>query len=49
MMLIIICIFGLILGIKLGKFLRVGLIVGVGFIGFNIIIVLLIDNLGLVI
>ncbi len=46
MMPIIICIFGLILGTKLGKSLRAGLTVGVGFIGLNTIIALLTDNLG---
>lgn len=46
MMPIIICIFGIILGTKPGKALRAGLTVGVGFIGLNLVIGLLSNNLG---
>lgn len=46
MMPIIICILGIILGAKLGKSIRGGLTVGVGFIGLNLVIAALSDNLG---
>lgn len=46
MMPIIITIFALILGSKFGKALRAGLTVGIGFIGLNLVIGLLVDNLG---
>ncbi|MGB4595723.1 MAG: PTS transporter subunit IIC [Anaerolineaceae bacterium] len=46
MMPIIITIFGLALGAKLGKSLRAGLTVGVGFIGLNLVIGALTGNLG---
>ncbi|SCL89772.1 PTS galactitol transporter subunit IIC [Sporanaerobacter sp. PP17-6a] len=46
MMPIIIIIFALILGAKPGKAIRAGLTVGVGFIGLNLVIGLLGDNLG---
>ena len=43
---IVITIFGVILGLKVGKSLRGGLMVGVGFIGLNLVIGLLGNNLG---
>ncbi|MGL4606764.1 MAG: PTS galactitol transporter subunit IIC [Eubacteriaceae bacterium] len=46
MMPIIITIFALILGAKFGQSLRAGLMVGVGFIGLNLVIGLLGSNLG---
>jgi len=46
MMPIIITIFGLLLGTKLGKSVRAGLAVGVGFVGLNLVIGLLAGNLG---
>jgi len=46
MMPIIITIFAIILGAKVGKSLRAGLTVGVGFIGLNLVIGLLGNNLG---
>ena len=46
MMPIIITILGLVFGVKLGKSLRSGLTVGVGFIGLNLVIGLLSNTLG---
>lgn len=46
MMPIIFTIFGLLVGLKFGKALKSGLMVGIGFIGLNAIIGLLTDNLG---
>ncbi|MEG2641697.1 MAG: PTS transporter subunit IIC, partial [Eubacterium sp.] len=46
MMPIIILVFALVLGAKFGESLRAGLMVGVGFIGLNLIIGLLGDSLG---
>ncbi len=46
MMPIIIAILAVILGVKLGKAIRAGLTVGVGFIGLNLVIGLLGNNLG---
>src|SRR5690625_5236211 len=43
---IIFLIFGLILGVKLGRAFRAALTIGVGFIGLNLVIGLLTDNLG---
>ena len=46
MMPIIFTLFGLIVGLKLGKAIKSGLMIGIGFIGLNIVITLLTDNLG---
>jgi len=46
MMPIILTILGLLLGAKFGKALRSGLTVGIGFIGLNLVIGMLSDNLG---
>lgn len=46
MMPIIFTIFALVLGVKFGKALKSGLMVGIGFTGLNVIISLLTDNLG---
>ncbi|MCF2647816.1 PTS galactitol transporter subunit IIC [Niallia circulans] len=46
MMPIIFTIFALLLRVKIGKAIKSGLLVGVGFIGLNIVIALLTDNLG---
>jgi len=46
MMPIIFAIFALLLRVKVGKAIKSGLMVGVGFIGLNIVISLLTDNLG---
>ncbi|CAI9388218.1 PTS system galactitol-specific EIIC component [Bacillus sp. T2.9-1] len=46
MMPIIFTIFALLLRVKVGKAIKSGLLVGVGFIGLNIVIALLTDNLG---
>jgi len=43
---IIFLIFGLILGVKFGKAFKAALTIGIGFIGLNLIIELLVDNLG---
>ncbi len=46
MMPIIILVLGLILGAPFGKSLRAGLTVGVGFVGLNLVVGLLVNNLG---
>lgn len=46
MMPIIFCIFALLLGVKFGKAVKSGLLIGIGFIGLNIVITLLTENLG---
>lgn len=46
MMPIIFSIFAIILGVKVGKAIKSGLLVGVGFIGLNLVIDLLTNNLG---
>ncbi len=46
MMPILFTIFALCLGVKLGKSIKAGLMIGVGFIGLNLVIGLLTDNLG---
>ncbi|WP_373897373.1 PTS galactitol transporter subunit IIC [Haloimpatiens sp. FM7315] len=46
MMPIIFTIFAFALGVKFGKALKAGLLVGIGFIGLNLVIGLLTDNLG---
>lgn len=43
---ILICLFGLILRQKLGSAIRSGITVGIGFIGINLVIDLLVNNLG---
>lgn len=43
---ILIFIFALVLGTKPGKALRAGIIVGIGFVGINLVIGLLVDSLG---
>lgn len=46
MMPIIFTVFALCLGVKFGKAIRSGLLIGIGFIGLNIVITLLTENLG---
>ena len=46
MMPIIFTVFALCLGVKFGKAIRSGLLVGIGFIGLNLVITLLTQNLG---
>ncbi|GAA0677117.1 PTS galactitol transporter subunit IIC [Clostridium cadaveris] len=46
MMPIIFTVFALCLGVKFGKAIRSGLLIGIGFIGLNLVITLLTENLG---
>ncbi|UFH64220.1 PTS sugar transporter subunit IIC [Clostridium cadaveris] len=46
MMPIIFTVFALCLGVKFGKTIRSGLLIGIGFIGLNLVITLLTENLG---
>ena len=46
MMPIIFSIFAVCLGVKIGKAIKSGLLIGIGFIGLNIVITLLTENLG---
>lgn len=46
MMPIIFTVLGLCIGIKLGKALKSGLLVGVGFVGLSVVTALLTDSLG---
>ncbi|MFL0248878.1 PTS galactitol transporter subunit IIC [Clostridium neuense] len=46
---VIICIFGLVLGVKLSKAIMAGITVGIGFIGLNLVIGLLSSSLGVAI